>query len=121
MRILVTGSTAWTDALAIRREFARLPGACTVVTGDCPGVDACAIRVATALGWPLEGMKKNRADGRKHPGESWKGLNERMLATGIDLVLAFHADLDKPECARGTRHVLDLALLAGIPTLTFTC
>jgi len=43
----------------------------------------------------------------------------RILVTGIDLVMAFHADLDKPDCARGTRHVIDLALPAGIPTLTF--
>lgn len=52
---------------------------------------------------------------------SWTGLNERMLATGIGLVMAFHADLDKPDCARGTRHVLDLAARIGIPVQTFLC
>ncbi len=120
MRILVTGSTLWTDSAAVRREFARLAGPCTVVTGDCPGIDAVACEVAAELGWPVEAMKKNRADARKHPGASWKGLNERMLACGIELVLAFHPDLGKPDCARGTHHMLELAEQAGVRVLAFT-
>lgn len=121
MRILVTGSTLWTDSTALRREFASLPGPCTVVTGDCPGIDAIAQEVAAELGWPVEAMKKNRADARAHPGVSWKGLNERMLATGIDLVLAFHADLNQPDSARGTKHMLALAEQAGVRARAFTC
>jgi len=116
MRILITGSTSWTDAEAIRRELANCPPDTTIVTGDTSGVDQLAIAVSGELGLTVEAMRKNRADHKAHPGEAWKGLNERMLATGIDLVLAFHADYGKPGCARGTRHALALAEETGIAT-----
>lgn len=114
MRILITGSTTWTDAEAIRRELVCHPPGTTIVTGDTPGVDQLAIAVCTELGLAVEPMKKNKADYQAHPGAGWKGLNERMLASGIDLVLAFHADYGKPGCARGTQHALTLASENGI-------
>ncbi|KQV54998.1 MULTISPECIES: SLOG family protein [unclassified Duganella] len=114
MRILITGATTWHDDEAIRRELSKLGRAGTVVTGDTPGIDALAISVARELGFEVVPMKKNRADYRAFPGEGWKGLNVRMLETGVDLVLAFHADFDTPGCARGTRHAVELAQSAGI-------
>ena len=114
MRVLITGSTTWTDADAVRRELALLPAQSTIVTGDTPGIDALAIALASELGLHVEPMKKNSADRKAHARDSWKGLNERMLATGIDLVLAFHADYGKPGCARGTVHMVELAKEAGV-------
>jgi hypothetical protein len=76
MRVLIAGSTTWTDCASIRREFSP----------------------------------------SSSPGESWKGLNDRMLGTGIDVVLAFHANYGKPGHARGTHHAVDLAKAAGIET-----
>ena len=96
MRVLITGSTTWTDNAALRREMSALPARTTLVTGDTP-----------------------HADRKAYPEDSWKGLNERMLATGIDLVLAFHADYGKPGCARGTVHMVELAKAAGIEARTF--
>ncbi len=119
MRVLITGSTTWTDAGALRRELAALPARSTIVTGDTPGIDAMAIAQAQELGFGVEPMKKSRADRKAHPEDSWKGLNERMLATGIDLVLAFHADYGKPGCARGTVHMVELAAAAGVEARTF--
>lgn len=108
-RVLVTGSTTWDDPEPIRRALAALPMASTIVTGDTRGADACAVAVAAELGLTVTRMKKNRADQRAFPGEAWRGLNQRMLAAGIDLVLAFHADYGKPGCARGTVHMVELA------------
>lgn len=119
MRVLITGSTTWTDSSALRRELAALPEGSAIITGDTPGVDALASGIATELGLAVELMKKSKADYKTHPGEGWKGLNERMLATGVDLVLAFHPDYGKPGCARGTQHVVDLAVAAGIDTRVF--
>ena len=119
MRVLITGSTAWTDAQALRRELSALPIATTVVTGDTAGIDALAISLAQELGLKVEPMKKNSADRTAHPKASWKGLNERMLATGIDLVIAFHPDFGKPNCARGTLHMVELAKAAGIEARVF--
>lgn len=121
MRVLVTGSTTWTDVDALRREFGTLPKDATIVTGDTAGVDALAISLAAEIGMAVEPMRKNRADYKAHPGEGWKGLNERMLATGIDVVLAFHPDYGKEGCARGTRHVVELAESAGIQVRTHLC
>jgi hypothetical protein len=119
MRILITGSTSWDDAQAIRRELVCILRSATIVTGDTPGVDLLAIAVCGELGLGVESTRKNRADHKAHPGEGWKGLNERMLASGIDLVLAFHPDFGKPGCARGTQHAVELAAKAGIETRIF--
>ncbi len=119
MRVLITGSTTWTDAEAPRRELCALPAGATLVTGDTPGIDALAIALAPELGFSVVAMKKNRADARAHPAASWKGLNERMLATGIDLVLAFHPGYGQPGQARGTTHMVELAIAAGVETRTF--
>jgi hypothetical protein len=42
-----------------------------------------------------------------------------MLKTGINLVLAFHADYDKPGMARGTKHAVELAQQAKIEVRIF--
>lgn len=107
--VLVTGSTTWHDPEPIRRALAALPAGSSIVTGDTPGADACAVAVAAELGLAVTGMKKNRDDQLAFPGQAWRGLNERMLATGVDLVLAFHADYGKPGCARGTVHMVEHA------------
>ena len=120
MRILITGSTSWTDTQSLRREMAALPAGSTLVTGDTPGIDALAIAIAKDLGFSVEAMKKNSDDRRAHPDASWKGLNERMLATGIDVVLAFHPQYGQPGFARGTVHMVELARAAGVETKVFT-
>ncbi|MCH8621143.1 DUF2493 domain-containing protein [Undibacterium sp. TS12] len=120
LRVLVTGATTWNNEEAIRREFAQLPSGSVIITGDTPGIDAFAKTVAVEFGFAVEAMKKNNADYRSFPGEGWKGLNVRMLATGIDLVLAFHADYGKPGCARGTGHMLGLAQEQGLASRIFT-
>jgi hypothetical protein len=55
-----------------------------------------------------------------YPRASWKGLNERMIASGVTLVLAFHPDLGVPGRARGTQHAIDLATAAGISVQSYT-
>lgn len=119
MRVLITGSTSWTDIDALRREFCRLPIGTVIVTGDTSGVDSFAIEVAAERGFSVEAMEKNAADAQNFPEDSWKGLNHRMISTGVDLVLAFHADYGKIGLARGTQHALELADRAGIPTRVF--
>ena len=120
MRVLITGSTSWTNADTVRRELAALPAGSVIVTGDTPGIDALAISLAHELGLTVEAMKKNSADRGLHPKASWKGLNERMLATGVELVLAFHAEYGQPGFARGTVHMVELARAAGVETRIFT-
>lgn len=115
MRILVTGSTTWTDVDALRREFKNLPAESTIVTGDTPGVDAIAEALASEMGFEIERMKKCEEDYEIYPQEAWKRLNERMIETKINLVLAFNPDFYKEGHARGTRHAVELAQEQGIP------
>jgi hypothetical protein len=116
MRVIVSGAVAWADADAIRRELAKLPPGTTVVHGDCAGVDELAGGVATELGFAVEPMAKTDGDSAKYPQAAWKGLNERMLATGADLVLAYHPTFEQSQ---GCRHLADLAQAAGVEVRVF--
>jgi hypothetical protein len=111
MRAIVAGAVAWTDLDAVRRELARLPADAVVIHGDCPGADALAGRIAAERGLRVEAMAKTAADRARHGREAWKGLNERMLAGGADLVLVFHPQI---EASRGSKHMAALAARAGV-------
>ncbi len=111
MRVIVAGAVAWTDAEAIRRELAKLPGGAVVIHGDSPGADALAGVVAAALGLTVVPMAKSKADYAKYQRGAWKGLNERMLATGAVRVLVFHPAIEK---SRGSGHLIGLARAAGV-------
>lgn len=115
--VIVAGAVAWTDAAAIERELARLPAGSTVIHGDCPGADALAGTIAARLGHLVRPMAKNRDDARRYRRGAWKGLNERMLACGVDLVLVFHPDI---EASRGSKHLAGLARAAGVEVLVFS-
>jgi hypothetical protein len=116
MRVIAAGAVAWSDAEAIRRELAKLPAAATVIHGDAPGADALAGQVAAQLGLAVEPMGKSKQDYAKYRRAAWKGLNERMLASGAVLVLAFHPAI---ESSRGTKHLVGIARAAGIEVQVF--
>jgi hypothetical protein len=116
MRVLVAGAVAWADEEAIRRELGKLPAGSTVIHGDAPGADALAGRVAAALGLAVEPMAKNKADYAKYKRGAWKGLNERMLASGVARVLVFHPAI---EASRGSGHLIALARAAGVEVSVF--
>lgn len=116
MRVIVAGATAWTDAEAIRPELRKLPAGSTIIHGDAPGADAIAGRIAAELGLAVEAMAKDAQDYARYQRAAWKGLNERMLASGAVLVLAFHPAIEE---SRGTRHVVELARAAGVEVRLF--
>jgi hypothetical protein len=116
MRVIVAGAVAWTDAEAIRRELAMLSAGTVVVHGDCAGADAIAGRVAVELGFAVEAMAKTAADYAKYQRAAWKGLNERMLLSGAELVLVFHPDF---ETSKGSKHMADLARAANVEVRVF--
>src|SRR5262245_31783446 len=100
MRVIVTGAALWADGEAIRRELAKLPPGTTVIHGDSTGVDELAGQVARSLGFLVEFFRKEPEDYRRYRSGAWKRLNERMLESGVDLVLAFHPELNKQGKAR---------------------
>ncbi|HEY7424602.1 MAG TPA: SLOG family protein [Gemmataceae bacterium] len=119
MRVIVTGSTTWIDAEAIRRELSKLPPESTVVHGDSPGVDALAGQVARKLGLVVEAFAKQTDDYRHYGRGAWKRLNERMLESGVDLVLAFHPEWGEPGKARGSGHLAKIAEKHGVEVRCF--
>ena len=118
MRVIVAGAVAWTDESAIRRELAQLPPSSTVIHGDCRGADEIAGRIAAELGLVVEAMAKNDEDYARYQRAAWKGLNERMLATGAELVLVFHPDI---AASRGSGHLIELAQAANVEVRIFAC
>lgn len=116
MRVIVAGAVAWADVDAIRRELATLPTGSVVIHGDCPGADAIAGAVAADLGFAVEPMAKTPPDFAKYRRAAWKGLNERMLASGAELVLVFHPDID---ASKGSKHMRHLARKANVEVRVF--
>lgn len=106
MRIIVAGSTTWTNREVIREQLRSLPAGTVIVYGDAPGADAIGGEIASELGLATEPMVKNEADYKQYGPVAWKGLNERMLATGVDQILAFHPDVN---ASTGTKHLIEIA------------
>src|SRR5688572_9923400 len=119
MRVIVTGSTLWSDAAAIRRELRKLPSGSTIIHGDSDGVDALAGQVAVELGLVAEAFAKEPDDYQRYRAGAWKRLNERMLESGAELVLAFHPELYQPKGARGSKHMIGLAQKHGVEVRGF--
>ena len=111
----MTGSTKWTDIGSLYEVLSRYPKDTVFVTGDTPGIDALVVQFGSENGYRVDAMRKTLNDQERHPGEAWKGLNERMIGSGVELLLVFHPDLDKPNCARGARHAIELSVAALIP------
>lgn len=116
MRVIVAGAVAWTDVEAIRRELAKLPAGTVIIHGDCAGADAIAGEIARELDFAVEAMAKNAADRARYKELAWKGLNERMLATGAELVLVFHPNF---EASKGSKHMAELAANARVEVRVF--
>jgi len=87
-----------------------------VIHGDCAGADAIAGQIAAELGLAVEAMAKNAADYARHKKAAWKGLNERMLAAGAELILVFHPTFD---ASKGSKHLAELAALASVEVRIF--
>jgi hypothetical protein len=90
-----------------------------VIHGDAPGVDALAAALAVECGLAVEAFRKEEDDYRRYGQGAWKGLNERMLASGADLVLAFHPQLGEPGQAKGSGHMIALAEQRGVEVRRF--
>lgn len=122
MRILVTGSRAWTDGPTIRHALTEIAlgfrgERITLVHGGAMGADNIAASIADSLGWEVE---EHRAHWRPHGIYNPRaGLdrNERMidtLAVGVDMVIAFWKG-----GSTGTAHCITKAREAGFEPIIF--
>ena len=114
MKVLVTGSRDWSDIDAVVRELSRLPMGSIVVHGACRGADTIAGVVAEALGFEVRPYPAlwNTLGNSAGPIRNREMLcSEHRRGEPIELVIAFHADI---ESSKGTKDMLEIALLANI-------
>ncbi len=111
-RVLICGDRDWTDSGPIRRLISRLvPGRDVVIEGEARGADRMARNLAKQAGIQVIPFP---ADWVAQPKAAGPIRNTQMLKEGRpDVVVAFHASLG---VSKGTRHMVLLALRAGVPT-----
>lgn len=123
LRVLVTGSRAWTNdhqlqnVLIATLGFAEaVEGKLHITHGACPqGADALTDRWIAHINRTghTVGVTRVRAQWGLHPGKSAGYVrNREMVALGHDLCLAFLSD---PTNSPGTNHCAGQAQIAGIP------
>lgn len=113
MRVVISGAVKWNNAELIRSELSKLPKETTIIHGDAPGADALGGEIAKMeFGYSVEKFEKNSDDYRKYQRGAWKALNERMIASNVQLVLCFHENIDK---SKGTKHIAKIAEQNAIP------
>ncbi|WP_053958066.1 DUF2493 domain-containing protein [Sulfobacillus thermosulfidooxidans] len=108
LRIVICGSRHWTDTRPIVAMIQRLPPDATLITGGAPGADTLARQAAQQRGlsvevYPADWARWGRSAGPRR--------NRQMLATGVDMVIAFRL----PGHSPGTDHMMTIARQAGIP------
>lgn len=124
MRVLVTGSRAWTDVDFIEDTLDAVldlqvthPTPLTIVHGACPrGADYIAHQWALglqALGYPVV-VEPHPANWRNRGRGAGAVRNAEMVAMGADLCLAFICNN-----SRGATHCASLAQEAGIETRVY--
>jgi hypothetical protein len=107
LRILVTGGRSFDDVSLVLRVIAQLPETATVVHGAARGADILCAAAAANRGLRVEA---HRADWRRFSKGAGPERNQRMLNTGIHLVLAFPGAAGTGDCVRRARK-------AGIPVV----
>ncbi len=120
VKVLGCGSRKWTDRVAIRREFSKLPLGTVVVHGSAPGADSIIDDVARELGFEV---RRYPADWNRYPKAAGPIRNSEMLKMEhrpeepIDRGLAFTKDI---EDSRGTRDMVRKLRAKFIPTEVFS-
>lgn len=118
MRLLVCGDRNWTDYELLQTvldDFADVHDwKLTLIHGAARGADSMADRWAEDCGFPIE---RYPADWDHHGKRAGPIRNAVMLATGVDVVIAFHDDLVN---SRGTKHMVTIARRAGVRVITIS-
>jgi len=117
MRVLICGDRNWEDhgmiyevlttLLRIRESYT------TIVHGAARGADRMAGDIADDIGLQAE---PHRAKWDQYGRSAGPIRNQEMLDSGIDLVLAFHDDL---EHSKGTKDMVRRAKKAGVPVRVY--
>jgi len=116
MRILACGDRHWHDKKRIKEVLSHWhwEEGDILVHGACEGADIIANAAAIELDILTEA---HPADWSKYGKAAGPIRNKEMLKSGLDMVIAFHNDLNS---SRGTRDMIKQALKAKIPVMLAT-
>jgi hypothetical protein len=112
MRVIICGSRWWTNAASIdavvRGLAADDPGV-VIIEGGARGADTLAREAADRWYLNVEEYPAHWTEFGKAAGVI---RNQKMLNTGVDLVIAFHPDI---EHSKGTGDMVRRARKMGVP------
>lgn len=107
MRVAVTGGRDFDDDKAVHRALSRLPRHAVLVHGGARGADRKAAEWWAGRGRPVE---EHKADWQRHGRGAGHIRNQRMVDSGIDMLVAFPG-------GRGTADMTRRAIKAGVPVV----
>src|SRR5258706_16173814 len=113
MKVLVCGDRNWSDSYAVSRELDALKTAypdLVIIEGCARGADSMAEDWAAYHGVETH---HHPADWEKFGKAAGPIRNREMLTEKPDFVIAFHSNL---PMSKGTKHMVNIARRAGIPT-----
>lgn len=110
MRVLICGDRHWPDdaAFSIGNEIAFLPKDTVIIHGGCKGADLIAAKEAHLLGYATE---EHKAEWSTYGRAAGPIRNQAMLDSGVDLVIAFHPNI---QASKGTANMIKIAKEAGV-------
>lgn len=112
MRVLFCGSRNWINRDPIYKELSKLdPATTTIVHGAAEGADLIAGYLAKSFHFQIEEYPVTRAEWDRLGAAAGPLRNQKMIDTGIDLVIAFHK-----AGSRGTASTIRFAEKACIDT-----
>lgn len=106
-RFAVTGGRDYDDGQVVGRVLRQLPLSATLVHGDAPGADRLAACTWRRLGGQAEAHRARWSTEGRAAGVL---RNQRMLDSGLDLLVAFPG-------GRGTADMTERCRVAGVPIL----
>jgi hypothetical protein len=117
MIIIICGDRHWSDSYTIDHYLASLPhdGTVKIVEGDCVGADKIAGILAHRHGFEVIAEKAKWEKFGNYAGPLRNNAMVHMYEP--ELVVAFHNDIQN---SRGTKNMITVAKLCGIPTRIIT-
>lgn len=115
LRILVCGDRHWRDDVAVFEVLERFVDVkdVMVIDGEANGADTSAHKAAKELGFKT---KRFAARWNTYGKAAGPIRNQRMLEEKPHLVFAFHEHIEE---SKGTRHMMRIAVEAGVPTFLY--
>jgi len=120
MKILVCGDRNWSNQKRLNAVLDQIDGKATIevlIEGEARGADTLGRLWAQAKTDRNILVEEHPADWNTYHKGAGPRRNKEMLASGPDLVVAFHNDITK---SKGTKNMIKIALKAKVPVVLYS-